>query len=389
MHEILISRDSKNKIRIVDISCRWNDTIHGFVLMRKTGMWNGKMTSQPVIEIKQGKVKRTVVEQATLEFNSHIKKYLDIGYKNIKDFGINDITDQDLDKLLGKTKEDQNGAPKPMLAKSYDGINSSVFDKDFYCSNKIDGVRCLMHWNGEKIITASRGGGDYDVATTYIRSCPYLVNYLKSNPNIWLDGELYVTDRPLSFISGAVRLKDLDDKHKALQYFVYDLAIPDKKFSERLELLHEFAEAVKDSDKIVMVEHVKAKGFDTMMKMHNERVALGWEGLVIRDPDQDYKFAGRDKRMIKIKVFSDAEFKILDLVDGLRDEDMCFLMETKEGYQFKAKPVGDRALKQWYRDHINDIKGQMGTVKYFGMTTTEQPVPNLPVFKSCRFSEDM
>jgi len=103
------------------------------------------MTSQPVIEIKQGKVKRTVVEQATLEFNSHIKKYLDKGYKNIKDFGINDITDQDLDKLLGKTKEDQNGAPKPMLAKSYDGINSSVFDKDFYCSNKIDGVRCLMH----------------------------------------------------------------------------------------------------------------------------------------------------------------------------------------------------------------------------------------------------
>ena len=36
--------------------------------------------------------------------------------------------------------------------------------------------------------------------------------------------------------------------------------------------------------------------------------------------------------------------QILDLVDGLRDEDLCFLMETKEGYQFKAKPMGDRTL---------------------------------------------
>ena len=389
MHEILISRDSKNKIRIVDISCKWNDTIHGFALLRKTGMWNGKMTAQPVVEIKMGKVKRTVSEQATLEFNSHIKKYLDKGYKNIKDFGITSIENQDLDKLLGKTKEDQNGAPKPMLAKSYNDINQDYFNKDFYASNKIDGVRCLMHWNGKEVITASRGGGDYDVAATYIRNCPHLVNYLKSNPEIWLDGELYVTSKPLSFISGAVRLKDLDEKHKDLQYFVYDLAIPNKKFSERLTMLNEFAETVKESDKIVIVEHIKVKGYTEMMKLHNERVALGWEGLVIRDPEQDYKYAGRDKRMIKFKAFVDDEYKILDLVEGLRDEDMCFLMETKEGYQFKAKPVGDRALKQWYRDHFGEIKGQMGTVKHFGMTTTEQPVPNLPVFKSCRFSDDM
>ena len=36
-------------------------------------------------------------------------------------------------------------------------------------------------------------------------------------------------------------------------------------------------------------------------------------------------------------------------------------METKEGYQFKAKPMGNRALKQWYRDHIEELKGQIHT----------------------------
>jgi hypothetical protein len=92
-----------------------------------------------------------------------------------------------------------------------------------------------------------------------------------------------------------------------------------------------------------------------------------------------YKPGGRDRRMQKIKKFVDNEYKILGLVEGLRDEDLCFLMETKEGYEFKAKPIGTREDKQYYREHINEMIGKMATVKHFGMTATDQPVPNLPV----------
>lgn len=38
--------------------------------------------------------------------------------------------------------------------------------------------------------------------------------------------------------------------------------------------------------------------------------------------------------------------------------------------------------------HINDIIGKMGTVKYFGMTNTDKPVPNLPVFKNLVLEKD-
>lgn len=93
--------------------------------------------------------------------------------------------------------------------------------------------------------------------------------------------------------------------------------------------------------------------------------------------------------MQKVKKFTDGDFKILGIVDGLRDEDMCFLMETPEGYQFKAKPTGDRILKQYYRANIENIIGQIGIVKYFGYTATEQPVPNLPVFLSIRNNKDI
>ena len=93
--------------------------------------------------------------------------------------------------------------------------------------------------------------------------------------------------------------------------------------------------------------------------------------------------------MLKVKKFVDAEFEVIDLVEGLRDEDLCFLLKTEDGNQFKAKPMGDRQLKQWYRDNLESLIGKMATVKYFGFTNTENPVPNLPVLKSFRLNEDM
>ena len=36
MHDILISKDSKGKTRIVDISCEWVPGIKGYVISRET-----------------------------------------------------------------------------------------------------------------------------------------------------------------------------------------------------------------------------------------------------------------------------------------------------------------------------------------------------------------
>ncbi len=123
--------------------------------------------------------------------------------------------------------------------------------------------------------------------------------------------------------------------------------------------------------------------------MHNEAVENGYEGLVIKDPDKEYKCGARDNRCLKIKEFQDSEFLIKGIVEGLREEDMCFLMAMPDGTEFKAKPIGDRLQKQYYREHINEIIGKMGTVKYFGMTHTEHPVPNLPSFRTVRYENDI
>lgn len=185
------------------------------------------------------------------------------------------------------------------------------------------------------------------------------------------------------------RKETLEEDHKQLCYHCYDIVDESATFKERVKRLNKFKSECPPDSKLIIIEQRLIKGLKAIMDMHNEAVAAGYEGLVIKDPDKKYKCGARDNRALKIKEFTDAEFKIVGLVEGLRDEDMCFLMEMSDGTQFKAKPIGDRALKQYYRDNIESIIGRMGTVKYFGMTNTEHPVPNLPSFRCIRDKKDL
>ena len=243
----------------------------------------------------------------------------------------------------------------------------------------------LLFMRDGAVHTSSRGGQDYDIPATYIRQDPYVIKLFKENEGLILDGELYRHGWNLQTLSGLSRREDLVTEHQELVFHCYDIVDTQTPFKFRAARLGQFDKNRPADSKIVFVEHRPVKGLDQIMQMHNEAVENGYEGLVIRDPEKEYKCGARDNRMLKIKEFTDSEFKILGLVEGLRDEDMCFLMETEDGTQFKAKPIGDRAQKQWYREHLDEIIGKMGTVKYFGMTNSEHPVPNLPSFRAVRY----
>lgn len=139
----LVSRDSKGKIRLVTISLDWKED--GYVIQRITGQYGGKSTYQPEINISKGKAGRTVTEQAVLEFNSRVKKYLDKGYKEIPD-DIVDLNEEVLNELVGVDKTNQEGVLKPMLAKQADKVATKVFDKEFYASRKINGEEALCRF---------------------------------------------------------------------------------------------------------------------------------------------------------------------------------------------------------------------------------------------------
>ena len=387
MNKQAIGLDSKGKIRYIHI---WTEKVDDkYLIHRESGLLTGKKVVAPDIEILKGKVKRTIDEQCELEFNSNFKKYLDKGYKDVSDLKLSELTDAKCNEILGTTKTDANGALKPMLCKVLDKTNKKLTDKKWYGSYKHDGVRMLLFLRDGEVHTSSRGGGDYDIPATYIRQDPYIVQLLTENEGLILDGELYRHGWNLQKISGLARKETLEEDHKQLCYHCYDIVDESSTFKQRVERLNKFKQNCPENSKLIIIEQRLISGLDSIMEMHNEAVANGYEGLVIKDPDKEYKCGARDNRAWKVKEFVDDEFKILGLVEGLRDEDMCFLMEMPDGTQFKAKPIGDRALKQYYRENINDIVGKMGTVKYFGMTNTEHPVPNLPSFRAIRIENDL
>ena len=396
--DILVTKDNKGKTRVVEISYEWNDAQHGFVIRRKTYQYGGKVTVQPEIWIYKGKVKRTVSEQARLEYNSHLKKYTDKGYKLLpSSIKINNAVAVEafVEEHLGNGVTDSNGFKKHMLAKQADKVATSVFDKIkyWYGSRKIDGVRCSFYWKDGEVRTASRGGGDYDASTSFMRHNPKLIQFFEEHPDIVLDGELYKHGKSLQQISGAARLEKDTAGMDWLEYYIYDVMDSTKTFEERLDILHDITDELNlgfnperewdDGElKFQIVPQETVVGWANIQKLHDKYVGEGFEGIVIRDPSKVYNFGGRTNAMIKVKMYKDAEFEIVGYSEGLRPEDMVFVCKTKEGKEFEAKPMGPRELKWEYLDRMDEIIGKMATVKYFYLS--DEGCPLQPVLKCIR-----
>ena len=396
--DILVTKDNKGKTRVVEISYEWDDAQHGFVIRRKTYQYGGKVTVQPEIWIYKGKVKRTVSEQARLEYNSHLKKYTDKGYKLLpSSIKINNAVAVEafIEEHLGNGVTDSNGFKKHMLAKQADKVATSVFDKIkyWYGSRKIDGVRCSFYWKDGEVRTASRGGGDYDASTSFMRHNPKLIQFFEEHPDIVLDGELYKHGKSLQQISGAARLEKDTAGMDWLEYYIYDVMDSTKTFEERLDILHDITDELNlgfnperewdDGElKFQIVPQETVVGWANIQKLHDKYVGEGFEGIVIRDPSKVYNFGGRTNAMIKVKLYKDAEFEIVGYSEGLRPEDMVFVCKTKEGKEFEAKPMGPRELKWEYLDRMDEIIGKMATVKYFYLS--DEGCPLQPVLKCIR-----
>lgn len=396
MNEQLISRDSKGKIRVVDISYEWDDAQHGYVIHRNTGMYKGKMTEQPDIVILRGKASRTLQQQVELEYNSHRKKYLDKGYK-LLEHPIDTYTTEELDTLLGELRTNQDGIPKPQLAKQADKVtNMKTFDKQYYASRKIDGLRVEIYADSKgELHTASRGATNYDAAMSDILEHPDLIQLFKDNPGLILDGEAYKHGYTLQQLNSVARTQVTAVDYEVLQFYLYDIVDVNATVEERINKINEIAETLhlgfdpervfeEGELRIQIVPQVKISGYDNMMKLHNEYVAEGWEGLVIRLCGSKYGPNKRTNDMIKIKQYKTSTYKVIGIEQGLRKyDDMVFILETEEGKSFKAKPYGDRNQKIEYTDNFEKLYlNHLGDVKYFYYS--DEDIPLQPSFVAFR-----
>ena len=397
----LVSKDSKGKIRVVEISYEGNEATRIYTIYRYTGQFEGKMTKQPEIIVDRGKATRNIHEQVELQFNALIKGYKDKGYIELEN-EIDNYSSEELYKLFGDAPAGTNGVVKPMLAKQADKVTKTdIFNKKWIASRKIDGLRCIIYLGDDgKLHTSSRGATNYDSAMFEILTHPALIKLFKNNKGLMLDGECYHHGYTLQQINSIARTQKVAKDLEVLQFYWYDIVDLNNPFKARLAKMKSLASELKEYGseiswepdrvfkenelRIQFVPQVEVSGWDNMMKLHNEYVSEGWEGLVIRDPERPYKPNGRTNDMIKIKVYKDDCFKVVGKEAGLRgSEDMVFIMQMHDGRTFKAKPFGDREQKQEYWINFEEkYNGHIGECKFFYYS--DDGIPLQPAFKAFR-----
>lgn len=393
----LLGKASTGKFRfaVVESDEEWHEPEHGYIIQRSYGQVQGKTTLSPAIVVDRTKQKRTWKEQLELQYKSEVKKFKDKGYVEVPKHP-NKYSEQELSEIFGEVATNQLGVIKPMLAKQESKLtNRKILDKEWLCSRKIDGVRALFYWNGEEILTASRGGESYNPATTHIRENEVLIEFFKEHPTIILDGELYKHGKTLQQISGAARMEKNAYDCDWLEFWVYDCydkANPDMIANDRIKFLFEVldvylnpTENTKPIDLIRVVAQTYVQGEQMIWNFHDEYVAEGFEGCVIRDPNKPYKPNGRTNDMLKFKNYKSSEFLVIGYELGLRgSEDMCFICELEDGRVFKAMPVGDRATKEEYVENFESkYKGHLAECTYFNYS--DDGIPTQPKIRVFRF----
>jgi DNA ligase-1 len=397
LNKFLLSKSSNGKFRFAVIECdeEWHDKVHGYVITKNYGQVYGKTTEAPSIIVNQTKQKRTWKEQYTLQFNSEVKKFLDKGYKEVPKHP-NEYIEEELSNIFGEVVTNTQGVIKPMLAKQYEKVtNPKIFDNQWMASRKLDGVRCLMSWNGSEIMTSSRGGEHYNYSTEHLRTNDVLIKFFKKNPTAILDGELFKRGKTLQAISGAARMeKDVDTDW--LQYWIYDVYVSDKPeltAKERSDfLISEFGLDIplyygqeESEEPIYLLEQTPVQGWNNIEALHDSYVEDGFEGVVIRNPNRPYKPNGRTNDMIKVKKYKSSDFKVIGYELGVRgSEDMCFICELQDGRTFKAMPVGDRITKDEYVTNFESkYNGHLVECTYFNYS--EDGIPTQPKARIFRF----
>lgn len=399
--EYLISRDTKGKIRLCVFSYEYDQDNKKFIIHRISGQLGGKRTNQPDKEVLRGKAKRSLPEQVELEFNHLVKEKLDKGYKLI-DKDPEEYSESELNEILGEIITSQDGIPKPMLAKQSDKVtNIKTFDKEYYASRKIDGLRALIYMGEDgELHTSSRGAMNYDSAMVEILTHPSLIEYFENHPGLILDGEVYRHGMSLQKINSVARTQVKATDYSVLQFYLYDIVDLQLPFEKRLERINELAKDLNltfepertfnDNElRIQIVPHEKISGWNNIKSLHDKYVSEGWEGVVIRFADSLYKPNSRTNSWIKVKQYKDSEFKVIGYELGLRGtEDMVFRCITEDGIEFLAKPWGDRDLKEWYVENFeSEILGQYAIVKYFYLSDDGTPLQ--PSVKAIRLKEDI
>lgn len=300
------------------------------------GVVNGKITTESY-DPKQ----KSIENEIKSRYNDKYK----VGYRPIDEI----VDDHDkppvgegdesslyrwLDTYLSYDRYSAEGTLLPMLAKTFD---SNTFKRVplYYGQWKINGLRCIITakpsndmFNPYKFLFQSREGnywkGLNDLASYLFDNLPTNIVNKMINDGWALDGEIYLPGNDINQIDHYV--KDTTcPQHKILQFWCYDIIIPDASQDTRFNCLYGCLDdfKIKSIDYNSHLSHTKifnvipfyyVDNADKARTFRNKFINAGFEGLILRNPDTEYQFGKRRAGiMVKYKDAKEGDFKIVDI----------------------------------------------------------------------------
>lgn len=275
-----------------------------------------------------------------------------------------------------------------MLAKDYADYADKVFSSVFhpYSQPKLDGMRCLARadglWSrqGNRIVSVPHIGRALE---------PVFADY----PDLVLDGELYNHTLKSDFnriISLCRKSKptaqDLEESAALIEYHIYDVPSDARVFSERNQVLGMLEHQGRLLRPLHRVATEIVKSQECMDALYEVYLDDGYEGQMIRlhAPYQ----GKRTSDLLKRKEFQDAEFRVLDIVEGVGNRSGMAgnaVLDLTDGRTFKANCLGPREYLRDLLARRDEVIGTWGTVAYFRLTP--DGVPRFPRLKTVEAPE--
>lgn len=248
-------------------------------------------------------------------------------------------------------------------------------------SLKLDGNSATVFNNTDKTFILSRSGaimeGFEHIIEYYREFLPFGYVYqgelIAKNYDHLAHGELFR-------LSNGITNSKKNDEKRLLQHVIFDV-IPVEDFDngkcemsylDRLSIAQDNVEEYEpyghifENVEVVPVYAYTSKQ-DEIMTIATEKIAEGFEGLMICTGDSIYK-KGKQKWLQKIKEFNTMDLEVIDLKEHIRGGKVGSLVVKYKGEEVSVGGIKDADRLFWW-ENPNSIIGQIIEVKYFRETT--------------------
>jgi ATP-dependent DNA ligase len=296
---------------------------------------------------------RNSKDQAEFEFDAILKKQRDKGFLYEGE----------------KSKSHQ----MPMLAHKFRDHTDKV-EWPCYIQPKLNGIRMLF----DGTVGWSRGNKAV---------IPEVIQHLQFDTSGHvLDGELMLPGNVLLQESMSAIKKFRPELSPTLIYHVYDVVDNTLPYAARLEIIAEVCKNAPANVKVVNTLLCRTE--EEVNKNHKKFVSNGYEGTMIRNPHMVYEIGKRSYSLLKLKDFQDAEYRIVDIIDGDgSDKNLAiFILETDSGNRFNCRPEGSQENRADLYINRPKLIGKYLTVRFFELS--KDGIPIFPVGVGIRDLKD-